>query len=201
MEDASRNLKLPGDFDQRLPLEGVRWLARSGIDPYLAESYGIGWSDSLERVVLPVWHDHDRKELIAMQLRSVDPNRKPKYLNPKGPKTSDAMFFSGQVRPEQGYIVVTEDILSAIKVGRVNVAVSILGTNMTHERAYKLSQLTKEVVLWFDNDAAGKKALQSAGKLSLYGLYVSVVRSDNDPKYYSRDEIETYIRNRKLVRY
>lgn len=181
---------LPEDYTLQVPPRAAIWYYKYGISAELAAMYGIGYTPELDRVVLPVYESGD---LVAVQMRAVDPARKMKYLNPLGPKVSSAIFESA---PATGVTVVVEDILSAIKVGRVHHATSILGTNMTDQRALKIAQRNNTVLLWLDGDKAGKRGAVAAEKqLRLLGVNVVRITTADDPKTYSLEEIRSIIKH------
>lgn len=187
---AREGLELPEDYTLDIPTLARAWYLKYGISPELADMYGIGYTPYLDRVVLPIYEDGD---LVAMQLRAVDKDVKPKYLNPAASEFNSVIFESQDGEAEYG--VVTEDILSTIKVGTVLPSVSILGTNMTDDRAYKISNKFQNVILWLDNDRAGIKAVRNCvSKLALMGCEVYRVQSDKDPKTYTKDKIKQLIR-------
>lgn len=179
---------LPSDYTQEIPPRAAIWFYKYGISAELAAEYGIGYTPELDRIVLPVFEDD---ELVAVQMRAVDPWRKPKYLNPAGPKVSSAVFQSA---PATGVTVVVEDILSAIKIGKVAHATSILGTNMTDARALKIASRNHTAVIWLDGDKAGLKGFVPAERqLSMLGMTVRRVKTTDDPKTYSLEEIRNII--------
>lgn len=181
-------VQLPEDFTLDVPQRAAVWYYKYGISAELAASYGIGYTPELDRIVLPVFED---EELIAVQMRAVDPWRKPKYLNPIGPKVSSAIFESA---PATGVTVVVEDILSAIKVGRVHQATSILGTNMTDARALKIASRNHTALLWLDGDRAGiKGTIPAERQLAILGVNVRRIRTTDDPKTYSLQDIRSII--------
>lgn len=183
---------LPEDYTLDVPTHAMAWYLKCGISPELAKAYGIGYSAYYDRVVLPVINDG---KLEALQMRATRADQKPKYLNPAGPKVEAAVFMSA---PPIGVTVVVEDILSAIKVGRVTHATSILGTTMTDQRAYRIARDNDAVIVWLDNDKAGKRgSVRAIKQLKMLGVKVYQVQSDYDPKTYSLDEIREHLRNAK----
>lgn len=187
-----KRVMLPTDYTLDVPMHAMAWYLKVGISPELARSYEIGYTPSMDRVVLPVKYED---ELLAVQMRAVRENQKPKYLNPEGPKVEAAVFMSG---PPTGITVVVEDILSAIKVGRVAHATSILGTTMTDQRAWTIAQHNHTAIIWMDNDKAGKRGkVRAANQLSMQGVRVYEVRTEDDPKTYNLDEIKEHLRSMK----
>lgn len=189
--DSSRvNLELPTDFTLHIPARHRVWLFKSGITESEQVKFNIGWSPAHHRIVLPVYND--AQELICVQMRAVLEKQEPKYLNPKGPKVNGAVFYA-ECKDSDTFVVV-EDILSAIKISRVANTFSILGTNMTFERAGYIASKTNAVKLWFDNDKAGHGAnKKSADRLSMFDVHTSCVYSDADPKCYTTQEITEFL--------
>lgn len=188
----NKEVKLPDDYTLEVPKHAMLWYLKAGISPELAASYGIGYTPSLDRVVIPIYEDGG---LAALQLRAVDESQKPKYLNPGGRKIEQAVFMSGE---PTGITIVVEDVLSAIKVGRIAHATSTLGTNMSDARARKIAQHNHTAIVWMDGDAAGKVGRVDAVKqLTLLGVRCYRVDTLRDPKKYSAEEIREHLRNMK----
>ena len=190
----SRSIHLPFDSipicNNTCSEESQAWILKSGISlDIAADGYGICYSPKMDRVILPVYHG---EHLLYMQARALN-GQEPKYINTTMP-TENVLFWAENWRKD-AQIVITEDILSAIKVGCINVACSILGTNMTAERAYKITLEYDKILLWFDNDEAGERCRKTSRKqLELQGIeYIRDIRTDKDPKYYSHKEIQEII--------
>lgn len=179
-------IRLPEDYTLNVPDKAAMWYYQYGISAEVAGAYGIGYSPSLNRIVIPVYK---AGELIALQLRAVDSWDKPKYLNPTGPKVSAALFEAGKYT---GTTIVVEDILSAIKIGRVHHATALLGTNMTDARANSIAKTNERAYIWLDGDKAGQKGtLKAERKLSMLGVDVRRINTERDPKTYSLDFIRS----------
>ena len=92
----------------------------------------------------------------------------PKYLNsPETPVFSKSRNLFGlnlAKKTKSGYIILVEgniDVVSLHQAG-FDGAVASLGTSLTPEQARLISNYTKEVVLCYDSDEAGRKASQRA---------------------------------------
>lgn len=167
------------------PLQARVWLYRAGLSNDAIRSAGIYYTPRLDRVVLPIIVGD---KLAYWQARGFDPER-PKYLNPKVDKDGLAARYGSQ-----GPVVLTEDILSAIRVGEVAEGWSILGTSLSDTLAVQLRELNRPVAIWLDPDAAGRKArAKTLRALSLVGIEPRIIRTDKDPKLYSREEIRRTI--------
>lgn len=189
------HVRLPKDFTTTIPTSEAVWLYRAGINSDIAKHYGFGYSASMRRVVLPVYSDG---ELVGFTARSTI-NAKPKYIertkSPAStifaadpatalPATDDWPEGSG---PD---LVITEDILSAVRVGRlVRRCVALMGTSANEHQLASAEDCTR-IVLWLDPDKAGRRAQSKLHRrLALYGKDVVTLRTDRDPKYYSNREI------------
>lgn len=185
-------LRLPDDITNDLPVPAARWLFSYGITEQLQRKHGITYSPRYDRVCLPVFEDG---VLTALQMRAVSALVRPKYLNPDGPQVGSALKYASpdSVDPilQEYCIVITEDILSAIKVGTVTRACSILGTTLTDARLGKLLRSgVRRAFIWLDSDAAGVAgAKRITNKLRQCGVAVTNICTEKDPKCYTREAI------------
>jgi DNA primase len=190
--DYGNKLIIPNDANTNFPKEALLWLFKYGITESLIHKNEIQWSEFYGRVVLPV---KENGVLTALQMRAVRPGVYPKYLNPKGPKIDAALKWCTEKYHKKNTLVIVEDILSAIKVGTVADAVSILGTNLTDARLDKIrTSGYKTIIIWLDSDAPGQAGAKLAKlKLQMVGLYPQIYTNEKDPKELSRDYIERVI--------
>lgn len=196
-----KHVRLPPDHNDDIPLVGRLWLYGGGLSPSIWKEYGFGYSESLQRVILPVYDSTGK--LIWYQGRAVHVGQRPKYLNPTVPKDG-RMFISsrGTTITDTTTVIVCEDILSAIRVGKAAsvfntltdtfVGVSLLGTKLTTESINALGN-AKRVISWFDADGAGTRARAELYKAVGIFTTVNSIRSDRDPKRYSDQDIRRYI--------
>lgn len=179
----SFKIELPKDFTEEIPLVGRLWLYKAGITPTVWKKYGFGWSEFWQRVVMPVY---EGDKLVWFQARAVLDGQKPKYINPTGDRES--LMFLAATTNDRSEIILVEDILSAVRVGAVAPACSMLGTKITTAQAGKLAQYDI-VRTWFDNDRAGKQGAYNVRRCIGLGTEVLNIRSTQDPKSYSNTEI------------
>lgn len=195
------HVRLPRDFTTEIPNNEAVWLYKAGIGTAVALHYGFGYSASLRRVVLPVYRDN---ALVGFTARSTI-GAKPKYIERMG--TADVIFtadpsirlphddeWSESSGPD---LVITEDILSAVRVGRIaRRAVSLLGTSANAEQiAAALSeQGCVSVAIWLDPDRPGRVAAHKRERtLALQGYKTKRIRTKQDPKYYSNRDIRNIL--------
>lgn len=185
-------VELPEDYTTDIPSVGRAWMLKAGVTSDVTDYYEIGWSDKLGRVVIPIIDDEG--EVAGVQSRAVYAEQKPKYLNKTGKEYSSVLFWSDDeimlMDPLPDWVVLTEDILSAIRVGRIQSAVSSLGTSINHHTVASILELHERVLVWYDGDAAGKRGASNARKkFALQGADVRVISTPKDPKAYSNEEI------------
>src|SRR5918911_1666047 len=148
------------------------YLGRRGRSPVDAQAAGLVRRDGQDffqrRLVVPI--RDERGQTLAFTGRTVLSNELRKYINT--PET--AAYVKGRVlfaldlaRPEiekRGHAVLMEgqfDVIVAHQFGVGN-AVASSGTALTEEQISLLKRFTDQVVLSFDNDAAGRAAASRA---------------------------------------
>lgn len=195
-EDQFKDRSLPDDYRlDDLPTGAQLWLGRAGIDEATRRTYDVGFSRKLNRVIIPVKRGGNVVGSIA---RAIEQNG-PKYLSNVPPFS---IFDSVSGRPPKDqyaeYIVLAEDILSAIRVGRFVRTLALLGTSSGDAYIGRvLGELgaTKRVAIWLDPDNAGQRATtELLRSLSMAGIQVTKIESLRDPKLHSDREIQEYLK-------
>lgn len=184
----TKDVKLPLDYTKDVPDSHSIWYLQYGISLEQARRNNIGYSKYYDRVILPVYNGD---KLVVMQARSIKGS--PKYINSGN---SDGVIFKTNKVYEPDVVVVTEDILSAIKVTSLHVqGVSTLGTSGSILDAQAIKAIgADKVVIWYDKDSAGKKGrLKLYKRLSMLGITPYFIETDKDPKEYNSYEISYYI--------
>ena len=190
-------MSLPGDFTESIPEHGLIWFLKYGVSAEVARHYGFGWSEKMARVVMPVYDETGN--LCTTQSRAVYPDQVPKYMNKKNGDMTCVAFYSDDEllldAPVQEGLVITEDILSAVRVGRLMPALSTLGTHLSDKLAVRaLKSVYGPVYIWYDGDEAGVKGARKARRtLELQGKQAIVIKTEKDPKEYSNDEIRAIL--------
>lgn len=178
----------PREYDLRKwPPAAALWLLKAGLGAPEIARLGAYYHPETDRVVLPVM---EAGVPVFWQARSVT-GRLPKYLSP--PVGRDKLlprYGSGDL------IVLTEDLLSAFKVGCVAEAWCLMGTHANPRLIAGLLERGAPVAIWLDPDAAGRHAAQKVHKqLTAYGIEVRRIRSERDPKLHTFDQIKEYLCN------
>ena len=134
------------------------------------------------RVIFP-YIDTSGK-VIGFGARRIDDADNPKYLNSDESSVFQkknnlyALQFARQEAAKAGNIILVEgymDVISLFQAGVRNVSASC-GTALTENQAKLLKRYTKDVILCYDSDAAGRKAaLRGIEILKKEGLKVRVL--------------------------
>jgi hypothetical protein len=185
-ETIELTLELPDDYTTEIPLHGRLWLYGGGLTESVWRENRIGYSPSLDRVILPVYDNESN--LIWYQCRALLKGQKPKYLQPS--RNRDRVVF--HKRPDKGTnerAVVVEDVLSAIRVGRHIPTYSLLGTKITSGQASMLAEYNK-ITTWLDPDRAGRHGAYKIRKTLGLLTEVDNIVTEKDPKELSDKQIK-----------
>jgi len=140
-----------------------------------------------QRLMIPI---HDRQgHAIGFTARTLDPQALAKYIN-----TAETPLFHksnvifnwhrayDQAR-DKGTVILTEgpmDVMAFDRAGMSN-AVCTMGTSGTTGQLAALRQMTGRILLAYDGDSAGQKAIWHVGQMALAaGLQVSVLRNSTN---------------------
>jgi hypothetical protein len=159
------------------------WLLKAGLSSHDLPKLGAYYHPPSDRVVLPVLGPSMR--LLFWQARAVD-GRQPKYLAPPVDKQGiTPMYGSSDV------VTLTEDLLSAYKVGKVGEGWSLLGTSLSAHTLGLLVTRNCKVNVWLDPDGPGQRAATKVlAKLRSTGIEAKNIVSDRDPKLIHCEQIK-----------
>jgi len=184
------SLTMPHDSEGDIrawPSKARLWIRQARVTDDEVKRYGISYSNRLGRVVLPVWCGG---VLVGYQARKIhEGDEGPKYYT----RTSEPerMVFTVDNDNHSDTIVLCEDVLSAIRVGRFMPAGAILGTSTSN---YSLSLLTGDkkyaiIYLDYDNRVVINNSIKLKNKLELLLSKVDLIRTTKDPKTLSDTEL------------
>lgn len=174
---------------------GLQWLGRFGITVQECLLWGIRWDPKYEQLV---FHFHDEAgKLRCTQARNFNRDRaaKAKYYNVGNKEDSFQVYQSQstEVSRRLGSLCITEDALSAIKVGRQVPAMPALGTSVSKARLIKIQrQGYQKVLVWLDRDKF-KEAMEIADMCKWLGMSAKAIYSEKDPKEYDDEEIKSFL--------
>lgn len=177
----SKLRSVPEDTSKTLGAKGLIWLKKYGIME--SELTNFRWSDS-------------RQWLIYL----IDDNVwQARNFGDKGTKyytsglIADVLHILGKDIDKE--IILVEDVVSAIKVGRHINTMPIFGSNIPLKQLIRLSKRFSDLGIWLDKDKAGE-SLKTARRASQLGFNSTrSIITDLDPKEYSNEEIKKYLGN------
>lgn len=174
------------------PPEAALWLYRAGLSRADIGKLGAYYHPPTGRVVLPVTQ---AGEVVFWQARALVKGV-PKYLAPDMGRDG-----KGKVLPAFGHaesVTLTEDILSAYKVGTVAEGWAMMGTSCPDFVVSRLLSRDCQVNIWLDPDPPGRRAAaQVTKRLRSLGLRVNNIASECDPKLLPRARIKEILDDQK----
>jgi len=165
------------------PIKASHWVWQYGITTEEVRSYGIAYSEKQRRVILPIWWHGEKR---GYQLRKIyDDDLGPKYITVNG----GAPGFMSFATPHFYTIVLVEDIISAIKVGRNFPAIALLSAGITQQMKLELS-VYNTFFIWLDmdNPQVINNAVKLLKTLGVFGKSI-LITTPKDPKCYTNTEI------------
>lgn len=183
----SKVIRLPSDCSQQIPRVGWDYLEQYELTQQDVNLNTIMWSEYWERLVFPYFDDTG---CIAWQGRYLGKDKKAKWFSQGDLKSFVHVLGNRQSR----IFVVTEDVLSAIKISKTGkVAASpLFGSHLSTQRILQLKYLCDILVVWLDFDKA-KEAVKFAETANKLNLPTRVVITKQDPKEYKINTIESIL--------
>lgn len=188
---AMRSVSLPGPMVRDVddwPDRYKVWFYKAGLSRADVGRLGAYYHKDMDRAVVPVLNAAGA--VCFWQARSLDKSV-PKYLAPDmGLAGKGAVIPKFRPAGPSDSITLTEDLLSAYKIGKVSEAWCMLGTAPSTHLIDGLLRRKVKVNVWLDPDAAGQRASKIVvNQLRAYGLEVLWIKSTMDPKMHSLVEI------------
>ena len=178
-------LILPKDVTPHIGTAGADWLAKYGITKTEQIKYRMLWSPSKEQLIFPLYKKDGT--LAAWQARNFRQYTKVKYLSHG--KIHDLLYPIGK---KSDTIFLTEDLLSAIKIGREYWAMPLWGSEASTPLLMRLKTIAKGIVVWLDSDK-WKNGHDITNRARSIGLEAYCMFSVLDPKEYRNDQINKLI--------
>ena len=179
------------DPDPALVNKADTWLMSFGITEEEKKNAIKCYVDNSTRLVFPVYNNAD--ELIYWQSRGFRQNE-PKWMNQRAAGKENVYFevvcSSGSV--PSGVVTLVEDIISAVKVGRVCPAIALLGSYIPDKLIWDLTTRFKRIIIWLDFD---KRAytIKRVKRFQEFGLPVLSVFTKDDPKKQTMEVIRSCV--------
>jgi len=190
-------------------------LLKDGFEKAILKEFDIGYDKDLQRITFPI-RDHygNLVGISGRNKRGVYPRYKiyrkelhdvvPGYEFKKGATVwgLDRFYATAMTIGVDSPIIVCEGFKAAIWVVQhgFDNTVALIGDHLSEEQKLLLSRITNEIVLFLDNDSAGRKATFRAIKKLKGGLEVRVARyAENhfgkSPDDLTKNQIENAVNN------
>jgi hypothetical protein len=167
-------------------IHGKVWLNKYGITEHEVLTYGICYDLEEDSIIFPTF---DADGLAGFQERCLRPGYDgPKYLSYF---LRPAVQRCATTYADMAGLVLVEDFVSAIKVGRIMQAIPLRTTNLSSIQKRAILDLgVKDFFIWLDDDNMIVKRHQLNLKRELDKIgYAVIIKTGNDPKYYSTSDI------------
>jgi|GEM_PF-7036081 len=134
------------------------------------------------RIIFPINDRYGRP--VGFGGRSLEKNAKFKYLNSRNnilydkSKNMFGLFNARKHIAEKDFVIITEGFFDCLRLHEKGFrnSVAVLGTSLTNKHINELSRLTRNFILLFDGDKAGKNAMMEiAYKAPEYDINLRIV--------------------------
>lgn len=157
-----------------LPIEANQWLKQYGLTQKEIEELDIQWSELEGMLIFPLTKN---KELVGYIGRRFK-GKGSKYIIKGEKKNFDKVYGNGSV------LVFTEDLISAVKVGRVTAAQPVYGSFVN-----SIPDGYESYRIWLDKDKQ-ISSIKQCRKWKQYGYDIKPIITELDPKEYNEQFIK-----------
>ncbi len=178
----------PNTWSTNIPQIALDWLQQYGITQDELRLQKIVFDHTTESLILPLYRGGVLQCYQARYFGAAKDRPKYKTVGTKAIQVYPAGLQPATMVPA---IVLVEDIVSAIAVGRTCPAVPLLGSNISGQFVLTLAGLTYSAVVWLDKDKAAEAA--SASQRIQQYLPCRTIITEMDPKCYARADIESIL--------
>lgn len=183
---------LPEDCDVIYPSRALDWVKQYELTKVDLLNYNTLWSESTQRLIFPVFGD---KGLLAYQGRYFGPPA------PNGVKPYPKWYGKGDLvntfnilgSRSSNKLILTEDVISAIKCSRFCMAMPLYGSHISIDRFTRLKALGHSNIYIFLDPDKRKEAMQFARRGQLLGINSRVIYADLDPKEIKYENLQKYL--------
>jgi hypothetical protein len=198
VKNVDETYDFPTDYTTDIALPALNWLKSFSITEEEIKRHRMGWSDERKLLIFPVldgggdlimWQGRRFSPSKPMVERGEDGKLYPKYIT-KGP-VSDILHLVGVSTDPKNTIILVEDLISAIKVGRTYQSAPLWGSNIPLKLIQRLSGRFNSLGVWLDRDkmdVALKAVLRASQYLPSY-----LITSVFDPKGYNTNGIQELV--------
>lgn len=187
---ANNDIHLPDDFSSSIAKPALDWLMQYGLTEEEIHHNHIGWSHARHALIFAFFDPSGN--LLLYQERNFNPDIVGrKYFTQGFPDDNFIIYFPNGASSSRRLVLV-EDVVSAIKVGRQFPCAPLFGSQVSLDRIRRASDRFEELVLWLDKDKA-LESLKTKIRASPYFNKVTTIVTDLDPKEYSDHDINEFL--------
>lgn len=195
--DPNASVNLPADYSLVLREDAEQWVTKYGITSQERFRFKIGWSEVYESLILPAYNIYGH--LLVCQRRYFGQGKFPKYHTKGYPERSlwTVRPLAAESRADpfdtyNGTLIVVEDFISAVKIGRRAEAAPLWGSHLSMEKLRQISERWESLVIWLDYNKKEEAIKTRIRALALF-TNVSCIITEKDPKEYDDTEIVSLI--------
>lgn len=184
-QNSNAGVYLPFGVVDNLPDKVKNWLASYEITQNEIKENRLIWNPAKEDLIFPVFDGMDN--LIAFQERHFGAFGK--QFKTHG-EVEKIFHYVGN---NDERIVVVEDFVSAIKVGRQARVMPLLGSNLSMMRIVRLALEYSKLAIWLDWDKLKESIRFREMAQTYFEGDVHIIATPHDPKAYNDKEIESWL--------
>jgi len=188
--------------------EAVYWLWNYGLVQEDWEMYEIGWSETYQRLIIPLFEYSDGrypepkdKKLVGWTGRDCTDKTKEERVTERTPKwitrtqKGARRYFTAP--GDDKNVVIVEDSISAIKVSESTgfTAIALLQSTVSDDLIKKCRGA--KVRLWLDPDMK-QKSVKTVARMNQLGVNTKIILTEEDPKEYPSMKIHSILKEVKI---
>lgn len=173
---------LPNDCVSDITGEPLLWLRKYHLTNENIFENNILWSASHEMLIFPYFEDGN---LLCWQGRYF-PQRVPKTLTRGSHEQNLLLHYCNN---SDSSVCVVEDTVSGIKVSSIMDSCVLWGSNLSNQKARKLSKLYDHLVLWLDGDKTADM-IKFQNRYGWMFKSCKVISTELDPKEHTTEQIK-----------
>lgn len=182
----SRVRPIPEEAKPYLGVPALLWLKKYGITAKEVSNHSLLWWDERKWLIFPYYSTPDH--LAGWQARNFDPKFPDQKWMTYGQIKEHMHLIAADVSTLGEVVVLVEDIVSAIKVGRHITCMPLFGAHISLTGILRLARTFSGVGLWLDSDKEVEARLY-ASRASQYMSNTYVIKTELDPKEYTDGQI------------
>lgn len=193
---------IPEDIGHDFRQDAVEWLASYFVDIPTAIQRGLVWSPRNEQLIYQLGNCWQARNFGGFWLEkfgkcytSGDVNE---CLHIYGTNSPEGLRRSGETDRGDGSLqadrlVVVEDPVSAMRVGKFVDSMPLLGSHLASARLIALAKLYTCITFWLDSDKY-KEARAMEQRAKFMGLSARTIYTAEDPKAYDDQQLQEFLK-------